>query len=104
MGVDQVRELSRLLSGLKRRSGLSYAERYGGSLSWVGTSTAMSPASSSISGTPAEAAVRWTHEGNAVVSVGPVDAVLHRLDGTTRAVAAGDTITVTEEPVLIVRT
>ncbi|MEU4833727.1 helix-turn-helix domain-containing protein [Streptosporangium sp. NPDC023615] len=48
-----------------------------------------------------EATIRWTIAGTAETTAGPRVRAVRRLDGTTEAVRPGDTITVTEEPILI---
>ncbi len=48
-----------------------------------------------------DATIRWTDHGIATTTAGPGVATIHRLDGSTTAVQPGDTITVTEEPILI---
>lgn len=49
-----------------------------------------------------DATIRWTDKGTAMVAAGPKTESVHRLDGKVDQVQSGDTITVTEEPVLIV--
>src|SRR5688572_9754716 len=53
------------------------------------------------SGRTYDAAVRWTDRGKAAVSAHPRSYEVRYLDGTVKAVQAGDTLTITEEPVLI---
>jgi hypothetical protein len=53
------------------------------------------------SGRTYDAAIRWTDRGNAAVSAHPRSYEVRHLDGTVKAVQAGDTLTITEEPVLI---
>jgi hypothetical protein len=47
------------------------------------------------------AAIRWTDSGTATATAEPSVTDLRRLDGSTTTVRAGDTITITEEPILI---
>jgi hypothetical protein len=49
---------------------------------------------------PRRAAIRWTHEGTATTQAESAATVLH-LDDTSRPVAPGAVITLTEEPVLV---
>ncbi|MER5267625.1 helix-turn-helix domain-containing protein [Actinosynnema sp. NPDC002837] len=48
-----------------------------------------------------DATIRWTDEGTATLTAGPRSQELRHLDGRVEKVRSGDTITVTEEPVLI---
>jgi helix-turn-helix protein/glycosyl hydrolase family 42 (putative beta-galactosidase) len=48
-----------------------------------------------------DAAIRWTDTGIATTTAEPGTRSVHRLDGTTTPAKAGDTITVTEEPILV---
>ncbi len=48
-----------------------------------------------------DATIRWTDHGTATTTAEPGVAAISRLDGSTTAVQPGDTITVTEEPILI---
>jgi hypothetical protein len=48
-----------------------------------------------------DATIRWTDRETAAVTVDKNARVVHHLDGSVREVQAGDTITLTEEPVLI---
>ncbi|MFM9592114.1 helix-turn-helix domain-containing protein [Streptomyces scabiei] len=48
-----------------------------------------------------EAAIRWTDSGTAVTTAEPGLAAVHRLDGTVTPVRPGDTITLTEQPILL---
>ncbi|NUT95219.1 MAG: helix-turn-helix domain-containing protein [Saccharothrix sp.] len=48
-----------------------------------------------------EATIRWTDRGTATTTAGPRIRELRRLDGTVEAVDPGDSIGVTEEPVLL---
>jgi hypothetical protein len=48
-----------------------------------------------------DATIRWTHTGAATTTAPPGARALHRLDGTTEAVRAGDAVAATEEPILI---
>lgn len=49
------------------------------------------------------ASISWTDSGTAAVTAGPGTRNVRRLDGTATATRPGDTITLTEEPVLIER-
>jgi hypothetical protein len=51
-----------------------------------------------------DATIRWTDKGTASVVAGRNAESIHRLDGNVEAVQPGDTITLTEEPVLIATT
>jgi hypothetical protein len=51
-----------------------------------------------------EATIRWTDRGTAATAAGPRTRELRRLDGEVEAVRSGDTITITEEPVLLATT
>ncbi|MFI2039339.1 helix-turn-helix domain-containing protein [Streptomyces bottropensis] len=53
------------------------------------------------SGPSHEATVRWTDSGTAMTTSEPGLAFVHRLDGTVTAVRPGDTIRITEQPVLL---
>jgi hypothetical protein len=46
--------------------------------------------------------IRWTHEGTATTSVPPHAEEVRGLDGTSRPVRAGDSVTVSGTPILIV--
>ncbi|MEV4313435.1 hypothetical protein [Actinocrispum sp. NPDC049592] len=48
-----------------------------------------------------DAAIQWTDTGSAVTTAGPHTSAVRHLDGTADPISPGDTITVTEEPVLI---
>ncbi|MEU1555074.1 helix-turn-helix domain-containing protein [Streptomyces scabiei] len=48
-----------------------------------------------------EAAIRWTDSGTAVTTSEPDLAAVHRLDGTVTPVRPGDTIRITEQPILL---
>ncbi|MDW8806391.1 helix-turn-helix domain-containing protein [Streptomyces scabiei] len=48
-----------------------------------------------------EAAIRWTDSGTAVTTSEPYLASVHRLDGTVTSVQPGDTIRITEQPILL---
>ncbi len=48
-----------------------------------------------------DAVVRWTYTGTATTTAGPGVRAVHTLDGDTIPTRSGDTITVTEEPILI---
>ncbi|GAA0969545.1 hypothetical protein GCM10009555_016880 [Acrocarpospora macrocephala] len=48
-----------------------------------------------------KATIRWTIGGTAETTAGPSVRAVRRLDGTTEAIQPGDSITVTEEPILI---
>ncbi|MGC5011979.1 helix-turn-helix domain-containing protein [Streptosporangium sp. DT93] len=48
-----------------------------------------------------EATIRWTIGGTAETTAGPRVRAVSRLDGTAEAVRPGDTITITEEPILV---
>ncbi|MBB4965445.1 helix-turn-helix domain-containing protein [Saccharothrix violaceirubra] len=48
-----------------------------------------------------EATIRWTDKGTAAVVADRNAEAIHYLDGNVKAVRPGDTVTVTEEPVLI---
>jgi hypothetical protein len=48
-----------------------------------------------------EAVIRWTDSGTAVTAPEPGLAFVHRLDGTMTPVQPGDTITITEQPILL---
>ncbi|WP_240439333.1 helix-turn-helix domain-containing protein [Streptomyces europaeiscabiei] len=48
-----------------------------------------------------EAIVRWTDSGTAMTTPEPGLAFVHRLDGTVTAVQPGDTIRITEQPILL---
>ncbi|MDX2574799.1 helix-turn-helix domain-containing protein [Streptomyces scabiei] len=48
-----------------------------------------------------EAAIRWTDSGTAVTTSAPDLAAVHRLDGTVTPVRPGDTIRITEQPILL---
>jgi hypothetical protein len=48
-----------------------------------------------------EAAIRWTDSGTAVTTSAPGLAAVHRLDGTVTPVRPGDTIRITEQPILL---
>jgi hypothetical protein len=48
-----------------------------------------------------DAAIRWTATGSATSTAEPGVQAVHRLDGSTTPAQPGDTITVTEEPILV---
>ncbi|TCO55870.1 glycosyl hydrolase family 39 [Actinocrispum wychmicini] len=50
---------------------------------------------------PRDAVIRWTSRGTATTDAGPRAESITRLDGTTSAVAPGDTVEVTEQPILV---
>ncbi|HUQ58389.1 hypothetical protein [Lentzea sp.] len=50
---------------------------------------------------PHEESIRWTDTGSATTTAEPGARSVRRLDGTSTSTQSGDTITVTEEPVLI---
>jgi hypothetical protein len=49
-----------------------------------------------------DAIIRWTDTGTATVTAGPRTRSIHHLDGSAIPTQAGEAITVTEEPLLIV--
>ncbi|MFH9829349.1 helix-turn-helix domain-containing protein [Streptomyces bobili] len=48
-----------------------------------------------------EATIRWTDSGTAVTTAEPGLGFVHRLDGTTTPVQPGDTVQITEQPILL---
>jgi predicted Ser/Thr protein kinase len=48
-----------------------------------------------------DAAIRWSHHGSRATIAAPTSVAVHRLDGTTTAIIAGETLVVGEQPIFI---
>lgn len=56
------------------------------------------------SGRASDVTIRWTDRGTATVTAHPRSYEVRYLDGTVQSVKAGDTLTITEEPLLVAST